>query len=397
MVQLITYSGKEQRDKTKYTVSSINSPRSLDEFDVNIIDLSDPQMWKCDSDVTSVCNANKDLCSLKTMIINSKQTNIIIAIPQNSRFKYKMVGGQYRLARELKDMIGGTKNILEELYNGFLGINLNYENTTTTLCGEKIPAAFYINGRQGITYSDASNKATTIKLEKIIVTTLYLSDEKAIEALLKKLGFAEAKEPIPEWFSQIEAFDDMEQKNIISENEVIIEKANEIINEAAGRLSENNRYKSILYTTGDELVEVVFDILQDMLGCDLSDFVDEKKADFIFELGSKIYIGEIKGVNHNVKSENVSQLDVHKQGYLDDHPEVEEKDIVSLLIMNHQKNKNPKDREKIHDTQIRLAERNGSVIVETPVLLKLYEKYKNGEMTRESILEELERTGLLEL
>jgi len=37
-------------------------------------------------------------------------------------------------------------------------------------------------------------------------------------------------------------------------------------------LDKNNEYKSILYTQGDELVKVVFEIIEQMFGCDLSNF-----------------------------------------------------------------------------------------------------------------------------
>lgn len=397
MIQIITYSGKEKRDKTKYLVTSLNKPRSLDEFELNVIDLSDPELWKCDANAQSVCNSHSDLSSLRTMIVNSKRAYIIIVLPQNTIFRYHMTRGTYYSSCELKDMIVPMKNILDVVCKGIKGIKLYYENTTTILDGEKVSASFCFKDIEGLTFSNKSQKITTCIFGKIILTALYLDDEKAMDAFLHALGLADAQESAPEWFSSIEAFDDVDQRRIIAENKAIIESANKNISNATDKLSENNRYKSILYTSGDELVDVIFDILQDMLGCDLSGFVDTKKADFIFELGRKTYIGEIKGVNHNVKSENVSQVDVHKQGYLDDYLEKEEKDIVSLLIINHQKNKKPDDRERIHDTQIKLAKRNNSLIIETVILLRLYDLYVRGEITRDRIIQLFDEKGLLKL
>ena len=66
--------------------------------------------------------------------------------------------------------------------------------------------------------------------------------------------------------------------------------------------------KSVLYTNGDELVQVVFEILEELLGCDLSQFVDLKKEDFLFTIEDTTFIGEIKGVNSNVKNPNITQL-----------------------------------------------------------------------------------------
>lgn len=113
------------------------------------------------------------------------------------------------------------------------------------------------------------------------------------------------------------------------------------------------------------------------------------------EIGDDVFIGEIKGVNHNVKSENISQLDVHYQGYLENHNE-EMENVHALLIMNHQKNKPIVDREPVHERQINLAKRNGSLIIETYILLKLFEKFKRNEMSQEECICILKQnTGIL--
>ena len=176
-----------------------------------------------------------------------------------------------------------------------------------------------------------------------------------------------------------------------------IETANENISNAKKVINQNKRYKSVLYTSGDELVEVIFEILEKMLGCDLSEFTDKKKEDFKFMINDKVFIGEIKGVTPNVKKANVSQLDVHVQEHLDDNDE-ESKNIIALLIINHQRNKPISAREGVNDEVIKLAERNGSLIVETITLLKLFEQYLLGKKSRDECIDTLANTtGLLEL
>ena len=134
-----------------------------------------------------------------------------------------------------------------------------------------------------------------------------------------------------------------------------------------------------------------------MLGCDLSEFHDKKKEDFNFKIGEKIFIGEIKGVTPNVKKANVSQLDVHVQEFLDEN-ETADENVVALLIINHQRNKPLENREVVMEEQIKLAERNGSLIVETITLLKLFEQYLSNEKTREECIDILEdNKGLLSI
>ena len=193
---------------------------------------------------------------------------------------------------------------------------------------------------------------------------------------LKAIGLIHENVDVPQWMEGIHMFDDIRQIDVIRESREKIQEAQNAIKAAEDIMSQNERYKSILYTSGDKLVEVVLDILGQMLGYDFSVFEDKKKEDFLAEIGDDVFIGEIKGVNHNVKSENVSQLDVHYQSFLEDSGK-SENHVFALLIMNHQKNKDLTKREPVHENQVKLAKRNGSLIIDTFVLLKLFEKYKS--------------------
>lgn len=214
---------------------------------------------------------------------------------------------------------------------------------------------------------------------------------------LKEIGLIKEKSETPEWMEGLNMFDDSDQLTIIQKNNMAIEIANENISNAMKVINQNKRYKSVLYTSGDELVEVIFEILEKMLGCNLSGFIDKKKEDFNFKIKDKVFIGEIKGVTPNVKKLNVSQLDVHVQEYLDDNEE-ENQNIVALLIINHQRNKPITEREKVNEEVIKLAKRNGSLIVETMTILRLFEQYLSKEKTREECIDILvNHTGLLEI
>ena len=284
----------------------------------------------------------------------------------------------------LKDMIPNMKSIIEKLVYEINIVNILYENTITTIDGLSVKSAFCFYGRsaKGVTYSDKSNKVTTVISDGIYFSTLCLDSEEKIFAFLKEIGLIKNKSDVPEWFAELDYFDDADRKSEILDIDTQIKQLQEQRKIACNVLEDNNRYKSILYTTGDELVEVVFDILQEMLGCDLSGFVDEKKEDFLFELEGKTYIGEIKGVNTNVKSEFISQLDVHVNGYLDDNPDKTLDDVVALLVINDQKKKSIMEREPVHKNQIALAKRNGSLIIQTKRLLEILSDYRGGKIDR---------------
>lgn len=164
-------------------------------------------------------------------------------------------------------------------------------------------------------------------------------------------------------------------------------------------IESNNKMKSILYTTGDELVDVVFEILEEITGGDLSEFEDTKEEDFLFDLNGKRYIGEIKGVSKNVKGTNISQLETHFRSYLEKNENENEDNVHAILVINHQRDKPLLQREPVHQNTINLAKRNKSLIVETNKLLTMLEKYRNKELTRERCIELLsdKDSGILKI
>lgn len=388
MIQVATYSGKED----KYNMEgieqySLHDIRSLDEYEITIIDLSSPYLWIYNGEDCYSINKINDFESISEMIEGSVTSKIVIILPQNVDYKYCWSYQNYEYKKEIKDMLDYlTCNILPHLYYPISECHLSYENTKTDIDGKSYDAAFYFKYvTDAIVKSNKSYKATMINIDKVILSTLKIETGNDLLSILKKLGIMKVQQEVPAWLDEIKMFDDEIQQGEIINCREKIENLQEKIKLSEEKLSENMRLKSALFVNGDELVSVVFSILEEMLGCDLSDFIDEKKEDFLVEIGDMGFIGEIKGVNHNVKNENISQLDVHYQSYLDEHEDKCKENIKALLIINHQKNKPISEREPVKDTQINLAKRNGSLIIETYTLLKMLEKYREGMITKKEI------------
>lgn len=401
MIQMLTYCGTEEKLKgSNLCLNTIHDAKSLDEFEINIVDLSDERFWRYKGGQSNAIDCKDDFRSLSSMIANSKNTRVCILFPQNLTYSYNTAFDKnFWSGCELKNMINRMQEFLSVIYIPIKSLEIVYENTSTQLCNRKATASFYFNGIEEnvLTKSILSGKATTIDFG-IILSTLKIENYDDVIALLREIGLIRDKEDVPEWMKEVQMFDDEKQIDIIRESNIVISEVNQKISNAMAILDKNSEYKSILYTNGDELVNIVFQILENMLDCDLSDFQDVKKEDFLFKLDGHYFIGEIKGVNHNVKNENVSQLDVHYQSFKDENPEIGDTDISAILIINHQKNKPIFEREPVHENQIKLAKRNGSLIIETMTLLKMFEKYTNQSMSREQCVNLLkENTGLLSL
>lgn len=400
MIQIITFSGREKEFAGNgITLSNIHDAKSLDEFDINIISLADEGMWRYAGKGYNCLDTIDDLISLSIMIKNSKKAMVIVLLPQNEVFNYFRYNDKYHEQIELKNMSYSLGKIMSALYEPIGVLRINYENTTTIIGNENIEAAFYLDLNENILLkSDKSNKPTAIKIHDVILSTLNLKSYDQIINFLRELKLIQDKQDVPAWMEEVKMFDDNKQLQIIEENNQVIKTANDNISSAMERINKNNEYKSILYTSGGELVKVVFEILEEMLGCDLSQFEDKKKEDFSFERNGIVYIGEIKGISSNVKSQNISQLEFHHQGFIDEHPEVDDKDIRQILIINHQRTMALSERDPVDRKQIELASKYGSLIIETVTLLKLFEKFLDETLTREECLDIVKsNVGLLNI
>lgn len=384
-VQLITNRGIDNNKYPNITISELGTPRSLDEFDVNVIDLGTSDLWKTKGKNKEDIVKILDFKSLRSMVTHRQSATIIYSFPQDMAFlSYNSAFKQYQESSRLKDMLLTVKNIIHYACPDTSFPFLLYEKTTTKIGSESFDADFHFDtSNNAITVSAYSNKATTIKQKDyLFLTTLNITrSEELLFEFLNGILPKHEQEEIPEWMDTIDCFDDSALKHGIDVNKQIIENAQNEIDISKNKLQKNMYYKSILYTNGSELVEVVFKVLEKILSCDLSKFVDEKKADFIIKKDNYTLIGEIKGVTSNIKNEHISQVDVHYQGYMDKlSEEGTQENVHQILIMNPFRNKPLDERDPVSDDQINLAKRNECLIIETKTLLKLFEMFVAGKI-----------------
>ena len=403
-IQIISNNNTIKTNNYEITYSLFSKPITFDLFDINIIDLQDENLWQNDGENKRKINCSNDLNSLYKLIENSKKSKIIILFPLNYLFRYYLSAtGKYYHGYYLKDNIDNIKTILNELFYQISYYDFIYENSFTKCGNSSFPSAFcFINANNNaLTKAEGSGKATTVQMtDNCILTTLSLSEQSCqLKDFLDAIGLTDDKPNYPQWLIDLERFDDKAQNETITKSESKIVELQSMIKEAQDKLQSNLRFKSILTENGDKLVGVVFNILEKILNCNLSDFKDEKKEDFLIKLENCTFIGEIKGINTNVKSENVSQVEVHYQSYLEklDEENIEE-NVKALLIINSQRSKPIDERDEVHVNQINLAKRNGSLVIPTISLLEIYEKFLNQKITTEDVIKIFtEQEGLIDL
>lgn len=403
-IQIIGYNKRTLEGKSgdKVTSNSFESPLSFDEFDFNIIDMSDKGIWRNNRASLESINSYKDLKHLKEMIENSEKSKIIIIYPQECSFNYDYItyNQNYNNSIDLKNNLENLMN----MFNKYFGIGvfpLSYENNITYINKKKFESSFYFNeNNETETFSNSGNSTTIKNNEGVYLTTLKINSYEDIISFLKKIKLIVDKSEEPVWFNEIKRFDDNNHEKIIKENNEEIDRLRQAIKKSNEKLMKNNRLKSILYTADEELVEVVYEMLEHMLNYDLSEFKDEYKEDFLIQLDNITFIGEIKGKNSNVKSEHLSQLDRHYTKYKDKlKTENKEENIYKLLIINPLRNKPLEKRAKVEDEQVKEAKNKYEcLIILTDDFLRLYEEFVKGivdvsEVTRKFT----EKNGLFEI
>lgn len=389
-IQLIKIKTDEESIKSKdITISSLDKPLSFDLFDINIIDLNSISIWYGSDRNHLKTHYKKDFEILKKLLNNSNSINILI-FPQNMEIQWS-TPLQYH-AEELSKMgelISDNK------------ISLVYERNYVEIEGNRFFADFYFSDDENmIIEAEKSNKALVISpKQNLYFSTLELSSYKDLKIFLTKINVISKRHNAPVWFDELNYFNDLELKDLIHEQELIISQSKEKIKESQYILDSNSKFKSILFTQSNDLVSVVLEILGNIFCYDFSKFEDIKKEDFRMELNDLILIGEIKGVKGNVKSKYISQVDVHLQDYLENNDCIQDdKKVKSVLIINYQRDIHPLNREKINDQQIKIAKRNNCLIIDSHSLLKTYEKFLNKELDVKKLKEYIgNKKGLFDL
>ena len=400
-IQLVNYSGESTIKKFK--VNKLSSPESFDDYEINIIDLSDVHVWRYDGEMPNSINIIADMKSIASMSKVTKN-KILIILPQNISMKYNNIyRGGLLSSIYLKDNIGLINGIVDILLNGAFTENnfVMYNKTQSNFNGLSINSDFvFKDNRHFIPLTTSMNKKAVTTVQhgsNGFITSLNLSSERAFEVFFEELKWSTCSEEIPEWIYEEKFFDDEDLYKRM--NELKAEKEN-IINEikvVSEKLEENLFYKSALYESGDALVNVVNMMLKEMVGYNFENFEDKKEEDFLFEIDGDVFIGEIKGIGTNIKRSNISQTDTHRNIYIEK-DENAEKNVYAIAIINRQRDLPLKKRESVPQDIIKVAKIYGVLIITMETLLRMYEKFKNKGLTKDDIVNYLKKdAGILEL
>lgn len=385
-IQIISYSTifKINDPHISCTISTFERPKSFDEFDLNIIDLNSPNLWSFSPEYQKCTEAVYHLRTLKEIMRNSKRGIFIIIMPTNIKVSVDYSGCYTNQTVAIKDIL---KQVNQELSTLVLSnIKLRYEISTTTIDEQNFYSDFIFDNVDGETIKWSNGgKSTIVKHnERLYSTTLFIKNAtNDLEILVSFIVSRFQKSDVPDWFNGFEYFDDAMLKNKRNKLLDIYRQIEDIDRQ----IDENNKFKSILYSTGDELVGVVKEILVDIFKLTDSHFIDVKKEDFRFEFGDINFMVEIKGINTNVKNSNIAQCKKFVTDLITKDDTKSPDNVKGLLIINPQRDIELSKREPIHTEQISYAKNEVILIITTLELLKLYQAYTKDEVVSNKCFE----------
>lgn len=404
MIQLITENNnlKEQaKNNSEFKVNCLKNIESMDEYDINIIDLNSESLWYNKEGNQESINEINDLKHLKNTIENSLSSKMLIILPQNLNYFWYKYNNKYLNEEQLKNEVKLIKKIINENIYCF-PFDLYYEKSITQIGDKRISSDFCFNNKQivdtkctickvtEILSSNKSKKINTIKVDdKIYITSLNINENiDLIIEFLKYIKIYNANEEIiPKWIKDINILNDIEinkQLSQIEENILKLEQNKVHIKEA---IHENNKIKSILYETDKKLQNKIIEILNEMLDYNDDNFIDEMEEDFRIKKENITFIVETKGLNRNIAGTDVSKTFNHVLMYEEKLQEIGEKENVKgIFIVATQRDRCLQEREKTPDRQISIAERNNILIIRTEELLKLFEAFRNKKIKTEKII-----------
>lgn len=392
------------RDRFKHeliTNSTFASPNTLDSYDINIIDLSSEYIW-CNNGLSyNDININRDLSNLSIMINNSSRTSFVFLYPQNFNFKYCLSNNSFLYRNELKNMLNEVSKILHDSLK-MPNLPLQFQNNKTNVNDILIDSSFHFTSNSSfdsILKANDSNLIVAKRNGNKIYTTLNLIDANTLLTFLTNVGLYKSTTEPPKWVQDIHILNEVEIIDDISSKKQEIDRLKSIITINKEKLKNISEYKTVLYESGTNLENIVKKMLSNMTGYDLSDFIDNKREDFLIKLDCITFIGEIKGKDTNVKDSFLSQLFTNYNLYKEEleNSNINE-NVKQILIINYENKKPVNERNDINQRQIEMALKNNQLIIDTFSFLKLYELFLLEKINSELIIKYLsDKTGLFDI
>ena len=399
-IQYISYVDNRNFESESITRKTFSNPLAFDNFDVTVISLQNPEMWKNKESGTTSIDCIKDLHNLGQMSSASNASLILFLLPQDYTFRSRLnYGEKYFHSTSIRKILPDVTSLISKSL-GISSVALSPGAEITLLGHGEYNSAFSISALElideGRVQRGNGNGITVYLTDDYAATTIQIDDSDSLLGFLEDIGFIDREfATYPDWLDTVPFLD---ESDLIDRLESKRAKIAELEHECAlieENLDEYRDKKLILCTKGSKLQDSVASMLEEILPREKV-FVDEGEEDYRFETNDRAFLFEIKGSEKSLKRDHISKTDNHVQVYEDSHAEDQEGRVPKgILIFSEEIEKPPSEHLPYVETQLELAKKYGVLVIPALSFLKLYEKFHRGEVTTDQLQEKLwYETGL---
>jgi hypothetical protein len=190
--------------------------------------------------------------------------------------------------------------------------------------------------------------------------------------IIPEIERGSASSGVPSWAS-----------SLMSETELdLLESMNQI----GGRLGKYNRFKALLWESGEALQNLVVNAFEEV-GIEVTKLPKESHADFEIHLDRNLTgVCEVKGLLGDANIQDLRQL----LDYFIDQRDIEKRNVKGIFIVNHHRNEEPSKRgNPVTRDASDLMKKYGFALLTATQLYGYLTKYWQGQFTKEDILRSL--------
>jgi len=157
----------------------------------------------------------------------------------------------------------------------------------------------------------------------------------------------------------------------------------ESMSQIEGKLGKYNRYRALLWETGENLQNLVVSAFKE-LGIDVAKLPKESHADLEITLDKNLTgVCEVKGLMGEANIQDLRQL----LDYFVEQRDIERRNVKGIFIVNHYRNEEPSKREKpVTREASDLMKKYGFTLLTATQLYEYLTKCWQGQLTKEEIL-----------
>lgn len=212
-IQYISYVDNRNFESESITRKTFSNPLAFDNFDVTVISLQNPEMWKNKESGTTSIDCIKDLHNLGQMSSASNASLILFLLPQDYTFRSRLnYGEKYFHSTSIRKILPDVTSLISKSL-GISSVALSPGAEITLLGHGEYNSAFSISALElideGRVRRGNGNGITVYLTDDYAATTIQIDDSDSLLGFLEDIGFIDREfATYPDWLDTVPFLDE---------------------------------------------------------------------------------------------------------------------------------------------------------------------------------------------